>query len=372
MGEMQLIKKNIPDDVSKRITALRWFGIFLVIVMHSFQTVDFLGGFSKLADIHVHKGSLFTFFSVFAVRGIGAGAVPMFFLFSGYLDFMRPKPYGQCVKVKARSLMIPYLIWTAICIGLCLLSKGIIGEVANLQFVYSRSPKEWFAGLFGHYNSLWKGGSSRNVYLAFQLWYVRDLFIITLIIPAIRWFLEKIPVPFFFTVISLMMLDMHPVILGIDSLVFYSLGAAWAMYDLDLLKKCDECKLWAILPIFAFLAWYTTWGEYNMTAAWINRSVSLVIILKFSAWILKNDKLFDISKYLSEYSFFVFLLHGYPFILIGFAISSKIFDISKDVSATMAVFLTIILLSVGCTLIGIVLKKICKPLFSFLIGGRAK
>lgn len=47
-------------------------------------------------------------------------------------------------------------------------------------------------------------------------------------------------------------------------------------------------------------------------------------------------------------------------------------DISKDVSATMAVFLTIILLSVICTLIGIALKKICKPLFNFLIGGRAK
>lgn len=372
MGTTQLIKKAIPEDVSKRITSLRWFGIFLVVVMHSFQTVGFFSNYSNMENIELSNGIVFNFFTRLVVQGIGSGAVPMFFLFSGYLDFMRSKPYAQNVKNKFRTLMIPFFLWTAICIGLCFLAKGIIGDVATMQFIYSRSPKDWLCGMFGNYFSAWKGASARNMYFMFQLWYVRDLFILTLIIPAIRWLLQKTPVPFFIAVTSLLMLDIRTVIVGTDAMLFYSLGAAWAMYDFDLLKICDECKWRAIFPIFAFLIWYTAWGEYSITAAWINRIVTLVIILKFSAYIVRCEKRFSAAKYLSEYSFFMFLLHGNPVLLVCFVMLNKIIDFSTDAGLTLAVFLAIIFVSGGCTLIGIALKKICKPLFNILIGGRAK
>lgn len=172
--------------ISEAIKCIRFPLIVVVVMIHIFQDAD------KLA-VHGHSLTVgypewFYTFMYFMAEGIGRVAVPVFFAISGYLFFYRvrdftPELYKSKLSKRVKSLLVPYLIWNTLFIGLFFL-KGVpplssfYPSAANFQ-ISTYWLLNSYIGLDGYP-------------LLYPLWYVRDLMIIVLISPIVYYFVRKI------------------------------------------------------------------------------------------------------------------------------------------------------------------------------------
>ncbi len=98
---------------SDKIANLSWFCSILVVFIHAGTYAFNLPG-AQTATIYGKNVS--TFVQMFFCEGICRIAVPLFFLFSGYLFFQNFEFTGSCILTKFKrrvfSLLIPYLFWS--------------------------------------------------------------------------------------------------------------------------------------------------------------------------------------------------------------------------------------------------------------------
>ena len=127
-----------------------------------------------------------------------------------------------------------------------------------------------------------------------------------------------------------------------------------------------------ILPLFvvSVIFAFTLGGGDHTTSHNFMVIFSCVIVIKLSAVIVRKEKLYSLCSYLAGFSFFLFAIHdplvnGYTSKLWiwFFPMRSTFWSLCQYFIPT---FLTIV---IG-TGIGIVIKKICPPLFRALNGGR--
>lgn len=188
-------------------------------------------------------------FQYFFAGGLLRCAVPFFFCTSGYLFFVHKAddlPLGKFhffrrIKARVQSLLLPFVLWNMVSVLLILLFLEIPGTEDNWPwFAYVR---DWNL-LDCVYKPLWDGP------VAFQLWYLRDLFLlVTFFSPivfllhrihpaalgvaiagaAVPWLLHVWPLEWSFGLSSqpdLYWLDM-------DGLVFFPLGAMLSLNNVD-------------------------------------------------------------------------------------------------------------------------------------------
>ncbi|HSJ05008.1 MAG TPA: acyltransferase [Verrucomicrobium sp.] len=139
------------------------------------------------------------------VRGfLACGATPAFFLLSGYLGSRKLKnvttSFGMLLKEKWRTLVVPFLFWSTLV--LCL-----VGVIKATGWADSLSRHGSYFAVEGTPGSLVSAffGIGRPP-IAYQLWFVRDLFLVNLVafvlvrrlprIPFLPWYLLFIPLPF--------------------------------------------------------------------------------------------------------------------------------------------------------------------------------
>jgi len=112
-------------------------------------------------------------------------AVPMFFLFSGYYMFTKPKAWGTKIvytgemKKRWRTLILPYIIW---CTASLLADQGLAlakGEALPWISLGASFSRLSYTFVLGPEN--------------FPLWYVRDLIILAFMAPVIDWVSRRAP-----------------------------------------------------------------------------------------------------------------------------------------------------------------------------------
>ena len=128
-------------------------------------------------------------------------AVPLFFAISGYLFFQKLDTWSwpvwkQKIRSRVRTLLIPFLIFNAIC-ALSLLCISLkTGQGWSLASAYEgRFPIIgwlWNGVSYCHGWKNWLGMDMQLYYpLDVPLWFVRDLMVMIAISPAIHWFIRK-------------------------------------------------------------------------------------------------------------------------------------------------------------------------------------
>ncbi len=112
-------KKAVSGENSMRITSLRFLLIALVVFIHN----DFRA--SELAEIAAeglgvpifNQSAAGLWIQRFISEGIASCAVPLFFLFSSYLFFIKNDSYKTVLKKKLKGLAVPYFLWIILNIG---------------------------------------------------------------------------------------------------------------------------------------------------------------------------------------------------------------------------------------------------------------
>ncbi len=308
--------------------------------------------------------TLTAFTEYFLANGIFRFRIPMLFIISGYLFAMHDqKPYGQRTRKRLRTLLAPYLIWSALGFGFTFLlesfayTRGII-TASNIVRIDDHRA------LLHDYR--WYEMLVRWIILPvpYQLWFIRVLLIYNIAYPAIRWCVtRRIAGWIFFSLATLMWLGtMGFVFIEGEGILFFSLGV-WMQkrgFNIDRPNKALEPLWWgiafltlaagktilafqgqslpgqAVIPILILLhkgvvlsglifAWYgcnrlVTWCMDRKWFVWIAAFSFMIYAVHAPLVAYATEAVFPLVNHLPFYRIMTYLL--LPLMVIAFAVGT--------------------------------------------------
>lgn len=362
--EVPIIENNsliIPLEDSKRITSLRFLLIVFVVFIHANLSADEALNYYHYDFIQPKWIEIFKFF---VCHTLGGSAVPLFFLFSSYLQFSKNDSYHVLLKKRSKSLLIPYILWTVITIILYYIAQSIPQTES-----YFKNPiniiRDWgvleYLKAFTYHN--------KNFPLVFQFWFCRDLMILIILSPLIKSLCTKFPgimiilssvfavkeIPIFFT--------------NSSSLFFYVAGYYFATYKISFFRLSDRIKLYEYIIVIIISLFFDFSFNSKYSFGFLRIIISSMFILKVSNYFILNQKIYEILEYFSGYSFFLYAVHM-PFLgMVINKLSQKYIPLHGFLCLIQFLIAALLILLVG-TLFGIMLNKFFPKIFKILNGGR--
>ena len=378
------MKKEIPQEISVRITSLRFLLIVLVVFIHNNFTPEYiLEIVSAGGEPVIFNQNLFgKWIQIFISDGLARAAVPMFFVFSSYLFFMKNDSYGVMLKKKFHSLLVPLVTWSAINLLLFVFLKQLMvwfvpSLVTNPEKIYFSGWTicDWVCAFFGYTRKqtiqLFSNYSVYGGNLAVQFWFIRDLLLMMVISPLIKKLVRKFPFEFLIFSSFFYVCNIRPVIVMHQAFFYFVLGCYFSEYDFDFFSFADRIHWKFILPMFAISLWYfTAFTDFPAPSRWFPVLCSCVIFLKLSKTITLNSKSFFMAKQLAKYSFFLFAAHSNFIMQTIQNLWLKFFPMKNAFLCLAEYFCVSGIVIVLCTGGGFLVHKISPSLFSFLNGGR--
>ena len=356
---------TIPKNTSRRITSLRFLLIVLVVFIHNNFTDS-----SNMVDVF-SQGLFGKWTQRLISGGIAECAVPLFFMFAAYIQERKADSYGTLLRKKARSLLAPYLIWIGIngfyYAGLKLILLKIApGIIKNPDTTALSWPAEqWFYGIVGY------APGYTHPRFAPQFWFIRDLMILTALSPILRLFARRFPAAFLAGISMVLFTPLNVHFVAGQALFFYGVGMLAAYHNVPFFEKTDRIT-WPETALFflgTFILRYVFY-EGNSVIHCLMVISACVVLLKFSALIVSNDRLYSAAAYLAGFSFFLFAIHS-PRLQKTLQMAwIHFFPMKNGFFCLFEYFGVSALTIVIGTAAGIGLKKICPPLFRLLNGGR--
>ena len=366
----------IPENDSKRITALRFLLAALVVFIHNNYTAQSVQT-TLLANgeppVFV-QNEFGRWLQLFISEGLARAAVPLFFMFAAYLQAKKDYSYGTLLKKKAKSLLLPFVLWTLIYVFYYAGLKLIVLKVAPQllanpdQNCLSWTALDWFHKLVG-YTPDGHGGIIHPPAIAHHLWFVRDLLILSLLSPLFKLAARKIPAAFFAFAAASFLARFNVYFVEPQALFFYAAGLYWGMYEIPLFEKIDQIKWRELIPLFAIF--FVASNVFCPNCRPLAVICACAILLKVSGAVASREKLYSRAAALSGFSFFLYAVHT-P--VLSNALADKfwirLFPMTNTFFSLFEYFgVSLLTIAIG-TGIAFALKKILPPIFGALNGGR--
>lgn len=331
---------------------------------------------------------------VFSVVGtfinkFGFIAVPLFFAISGFLFFQKLESWSwnvwkQKIRSRVSTLLIPFLIFNAICAIslLCLSLKA--GNGWGLEGAYEgRIP---FVGWLWNgvsYCQGWKNwlGMDMQLYypLDVPLWFVRDLMVMLVLSPVIHWLIRKGGLVYLCIVGIAYCLGVLCCAPGFstNALFFFSLGAFAAIRCIDPVEWSRKNIKW-ILPAFACY-WVVSSLIVKPGDAQPFENLMFIFGIPVCFWvgsgvIERRETNYDFT-FITGACFFVYCIHMVNFgnwNLLSWAgqVGSRIFNLNHPAVAAIAYISEIALIMAVGILVYWILKRCFPKLSAIITGGR--
>lgn len=355
----------INQQISERITSLRWISIVFIVLAHSVQWPYFN---NSVADFCFGPATNWAYMTI--LYGCSIGVIPVFFLIAGYLQFSKTRKYKETIVKKSTALLLPLLLWTALACIEYLALKPLTGPLPMFDFLQSSSPLDWLKAIFGDYSSLKTGVI--GVPLLYQFWFLRDLFILSLLSPLINWLLHKIPWIYMALCLIALALLIAPIVEP-HSLFFYSLGGLCAIREWDFFSLTDKWLPWPVVIIGCLAAILYTHSEgiyTGVTTKIIAHLPSFFLLLKLSKVLTAHRKVYQFTEKMAPQSMFLYCAHTLMLIDVAALASLKVFDVSSAIGMIGAILFIFVVDAGICTAVGMLLRRCMPKTFSLIIGGR--
>jgi len=315
-------------------------------------------------------------FMVFFSWLVGGMGVPFFFLISGFLLFKEfdatLELYKNKVYSRVKTLLVPFVLWSLIALALktAILSVPML---AGLDTVTDTTINEYT-------------GAALILRRAFDLfilptigplWFIRDLFIMTLLSPLVWFAAKKAPLPglaamcgvWFFRINTdaILLSDLHETLP-----VFFLSACVWAgKWDI---KKLDRYSVF-IGVVYALCAALTLWAisadAISSFHSVIHKLAVLFGILFFWTYSASPRGNLDlVLGKLSQYSFFVYAVHV-PFLDLLQKLYLKFNFPRSDSEIMMFYTITWVVTAGATTFIAVAAKRLTPRAYNLLIGGRS-
>lgn len=298
---------------SEVIDALRLPLIILVLFMHIVPLKRHIPNL----DEGLGKG-IYTFITEYIAHSLGWIAVPLFFLFSGYLFFAKVPDrvnldfYKLQWSKRIKTLLIPYILWNLAKLLMIFLIDSILPTIKGLAHGADYQDITWdkLALPIDHFIPLeWLWAPIDE-----PLWYVRDLMCMTLLAPVFYFIVKYFKL---FGVIALALIffanPWHVGGLSTMAIFYFGLGAFFSINKKNIL----ECLIpYGIYPFVLCLlslsvgTLFANVGDY--VEYWLRPACLLGVLGSFTIMdklLLAKPRIKDILLKYSTVVFFVYAVH---------------------------------------------------------------
>lgn len=341
------------DYFWKKKTILSFVAIFLVIIIHSSATNQYLLPEDNLT-------STASFIRNLTAYSIGSIAVPLFFFLSGIAFFRNysNKLYFKKLHSRIKTLLIPYFFWNIVGLLFAVLyTYTPLSELITGREAFSPTPENILEGVFLYkYN--------------FAFWFLFYLIIFTILTPIFNLLLSKK----WLALITATLLLITPLFiknyneLNLDCILFYFLGCYFGKYHLKEITKKAPLKL-SLISLFTTIILITIklLQIYNILVLPDIVSELILITLLFSVWFSSDLLINRIKKRAYHEEFFpIYTLHTYIIAIIvklfcRLAPKTSLFLLINElVSPILTVTITII--------VALLLRRLLPKFYSFIFG----
>lgn len=290
--------------LSDKLRVLSLISIIFVLYIHSrFQPNEIMG------MAYYDKIQLFT------SEMIGRCAVPLFYLISGYLFFMKVpdgvKSIGRKIRKRIKSLLIPYFIGCVFFvifysfIALLPWTSNLINSSSSIMPLFQKPYSIILISIF------YDGGTGYPC--AFQLWFLRDLILIVATSPLWYLCLKHLKWGFVAVVFVLTYFDVPHV--PFYSLFWFVLGGQLTKVKIEMGGN-GRTKV-AIFGLFLFLIISIIQLFFPDIINWSLLRIPIILLEIIGAWGLYDvvfGKDFSLSRHqwfatACQFTFFIYLFH---------------------------------------------------------------
>lgn len=344
--------------LSYKLKVLSFASIMLVLYIHSDFKEPEISNMLWINNVQVLLSKM-----------IGRCAVPLFYMISGYLFFLKV-PNGMRsifdkMRKRIKTLFIPYIIGCLFFVAFSVLvaiTPGTSKFINNSIFpLFKESWIRIIASVF------YDTGTGEP--LAFQLWFLRDLILIVLISPIWYLGLKKMGVGLITIVFGTTFLNL-PYIPSY-AMFWFLLGGEITKYS-NKINKRNKGVTFALLFMFISISQML----YSKATYWEELKIPIILLGIIGIWTL-YDKLVDENfslvqhRWLSkacQYTFFIYLFHEPTLNIIRKLV---VFVIGKnEVGYILSYMSSPFIFAIFAVVIGVFLKKYCKTAYYFCTGGR--
>ena len=314
----------MPEHISKLIRFLRFPLIVGVVFIHT--------NFSSLPEDSIFLAGGGNWLKYGLSEVLCGACVPLFFLFSGYLfygktDEFRLSLYGNNLLKRARTLLMPYLIWNTfviICLYLQNILTGICNQRVGCMTDYSVTDYIW-AYLDVTQQFSFEGASGSPACMPF--WYLRDLIFLSILSPIFYYivrYTKQFGILIFFLIY---LLPYHLPHLTNTGIFFFGAGMCCRQNDVDFAAYCKRfAAIAAVVAIvcIAIEVWFYRFDlpVYRPTRRLYIPAIVMLIIAATSKYLEKSERKQDLI--LSESSYFIFLYHAIPTAMLCALVDQKL------------------------------------------------
>jgi fucose 4-O-acetylase-like acetyltransferase len=358
--------------VKSKFTSLALLCILSLVYIYGYNLQNRLGTPYSVINEPV---SFTAFFEYFIANGLLRFSVPLLFLMGGYIFASQDNlPHEQRVKKRLHTLLIPYLVWSAI----GLLITGLLQQCEPLQsaIVTALKPREYKT--MDEYtlgDVLWRW----LIYpLPLQLWIIRCLFVYILMYPLLRTALN-------FRIISFSILaflwaiSFDAVFIEGEGFLFFTLGIWFykTRFKIDALPR--RLKIMPVLIAWLVVAALKTWLAFKGHTGLPDPKILLLMLHKITialgvitAWYAFDPVLKGLAGRrwfaCAAFAFFIYLLHA-P--LITYATNLVLaYPPNTPYYRLLTFVLLPVIVILFCLFTGIILRKAAPKVYGFLTGGR--
>lgn len=359
--------------LSRKIKFMSLFMMIGVVFLHSYNYKDdFLTPSTAISE-GFNPASMFEFF---ISNGIVRMCVPMFFAISGYLFFRTFRPSLKCYRYKLKSrffsLAVPYLIWSLLSLGFVFL-MSIPDFTAQLPVIQQNLPQ----------NGIDLAYIVKCIINppSFQLWYVQQLIIFTVISPLIYLMIKYTKGIIVVPIAVLWLMDLS-FIINSEAALFYMLGACIAIFDREDLILIKESRgfcavittVWILINLIkTFIAAIDEQDNMFLTVARFGLTKISILLGLVSMWLL-FDHIVKRIQYkkglllLSGHMFFIYTLHE-PLLHMCYQLALRL-DASNPAHIALYICLPISIIAFS-VIVSMCVRKLCLPLHKVLTGNRS-
>lgn len=319
-------------------------------------------------------------------------SLTIYFFISGYVFFLgvndfSPSVYKRKLRNRIKTLLIPYIVWNIVAVlvelsyffpPLSALRPGL--DINDVDFSFSAILQTFgnsTYGVFGHVYS--DAVSSTTVFYPQDspLWFLRALMAVTLITPALHFFLRKFGL-YFVGLTYVMWGCVYVAVAGLTIEFFtalfpFSFGACMSIRGHDMMTEFGRyfklsAVLYLLLSAVQMVELYNDADTLYLATKVLAAPVAMVFAYNVSAWLLRKGVCHVVPS-LAAASFFIYITH---YMLVGNTMKMLIYVFHPDgQGGLLVIFIAAVVLICGLLLVLFYLMRRFTPrLLKFTTGRR--